>query len=444
MAKIEEAGVLPVRNLSMMSLSGRTLDAERQRQALFGHMYGPAGREFYRGFRDGSLAMTDLPRYREVIDAHFFQTIRREYSIPDHTRAEDFYSDLQGIALGVVRKVVGEAFPPLMRRLGEFKNEVTLKAPSPTTLFKVLVLPEDQVDRRLVFEATRLLLIADTAGPLYVKSRHAELSQKSSDWSDIFNEELYRGKYGAGEDYSLDVYHNADTNRVIRFNSGRDGLKPPKAGERLATHDFHARRINDYGLVYVDVGEVGVVDATKEALIDAANNGGRLQSTKDGIRIKMTFVDLEDKPKKSKNGGHNTPNLTALRAKIMGVFLRHVEVDRMRSLEPDADSKTSAIEIYAKGSPTVPLHLEFLNRRDYLNRRYDVGVRESVGGIPGAVYNGKAQELDVLRRYYPLVPHFFPYELYGNSLSVLREMIDQKAEKLKQEHTTHFPLQQRT
>lgn len=435
-----ETRELPTRTLEMIRPSGWSLETERQRHALFGRMYGPPGREFYRGLRDGSLTIKDLPQFKGAIDAHFFATIRREYSIPKYIRTKDFYTDLQGIGIGVVRKLVEEAFPQLGRKLGGFKNEVLFKAPSPTTLFKVLVLAEGQVDEKLTFEVTRQLMIADTAGPLYVMSKHAGLNQRLSDLNDILNEELYEGPYGAGKDYELYVYHDSETNQVIRFHAANGGSKPPKEGERLATHNFIARRIKGYGLVYVDVTEVGVVDATNQALIAAANNEGKIQPIQDGrVSIKMTFVDLEDKPGRRKGESRSMPHLTALKARVMEVMLEHLDIASM-----DTPSESNIMEIYDRGLPEVPIRLEFLNRRDYLNGKYDVGVKVPVKGIPEPVYNGRAEKLSNLRDYYPLVPYLFPRELYGDTQDALLMTMDTVAERLKRECTVkviHFNSQ---
>lgn len=429
--KMLENKVLPTRTLEMMRLSGRSVETDRQRRTLFGHMYGPSGREFYRGLRDGSLIINDLPRFKDAIDAHFFATIRREYSIPEDIRAKDFYTDLQGIGIGVVRRFVGEAFPYLGRKLGEFKNEILFKAPSPTALFRVLVLDADEVDQRLVFEATRQLIIADTAGPLYVRSKHADLNQRLSDWNDILNEELYERPYGAGKDYELHVYHDNQTNRVVRFHPANESLKPPKEGEHLATHNFLARRMKSYGWVYVDVAEVGVVDATIQALIAAANNRGNIQSIQDGkIGINMTFVDLEDNLGKYKGGNHRMRHLTALKARVMEVMLRHLDIADIKTLPA-----SNTIEIYDRGLPEVPIRLEFLNRIDYLDKNYDVGVKANVKGIPGTVFNGEAEKLSDLRSYYPLVKYLLPRELYGDTQDSLLMTMDKVAARLKEECT---------
>lgn len=426
-----ETKILPTRTLEMMRLSGRSVETDRQRRALFGHMYGLPGREFYRGLRDGFLTINDLPKFKGAIDGHFFETIRREYSIPKAIRAEDFYTDLQGIGIGVVRRFVGEAFPYPGRKLGEFKNEILFKAPSPTTLFKVLVLDADEVDQRLVFEATRQLIIADTAGPLYVRSKHADLNQRLSDWNDILNEELYEGPYGAGKDYELHVYHDNQTNRVVRFHPANESLKPPKEGEHLATHNFLARRMKSYGWVYVDVAEVGVVDATIQALIAAANNGGKIQPIQNGrVSMRGTFVDLEDNLGKHKGGNHRMSHLTALKARVMKVILKHLDIADIKTLPA-----SNTIEIYDRGLPEVPIRLEFLNRRDYLDRKYAVGFRTNVKGIPGTVFDGEAEKLSDLRSYYPLVKYLLPRELYGDTQDSLLMTMENEAVRLKEECT---------
>lgn len=428
--------VLPVRTLEIMKSSGRPVETERQRQVLFGHLYGPAGREFFRGLRDGSLSMAGLPRFSEAIKTHFFDTIGEEYAAPQDVKKTELNTDLQGIGIEAVKRIVDEAFPRLGKRLAEFKNEVLLKSPDPTKLFKILVMSEEEVDGRLAFEVIRQLVVSDTAGPLYFISRHAELNQKLSDLNDAFNEELFERPYGAGHEYELPVCHDNETNRVLRFFPSGNA-KPPRGRERLATHKFTARRVKGYGLVYTDISEVGVVDATIQALIAATKNDGKaIQPLKDGgIGIKMTFVDLEDRPKGVRRS--NIPHLTALRAKVMGVLLRHLNIARTRAIDDpigeNGGSKSRGIEIYTEGLPQVPFYIEFKNRLDHLNGQYEVGNKVLTPPFPEPVYNGRSERLVRLRSLYPLMPYLFPPEFFGDTQSALLLTIEREAEQLKQE-----------
>lgn len=422
------------RTLDMIKPSGRSIETDRQRQLLAGYLYGPAGREFYRGIRDGSVDLNDLPSFREAIDQHFFERVGRIHSIPESIGGSQMsYMLHQETAMTVVREIVRKAFPHLERKLGQFKNEVKLKAPSPTTLFKVLALPEDQVDRREAFEIERQLMIVDTAIPLDVRSKSAEVSQKAADWNDIFNTELFEPPYGAGEEYQLDVYHDDKTNAVKRFHSANIPFDPPKEGEHLAVHDFVARRVKGYGLVYADVNEEDVVSATIKALVKAANNGGVIRPVEDvKSSITMTFVDLEDKPQGCQGPNSRIGHLTVLRRKVWEVMNSRMNIANVNG------KVRGGLELWLRESPEVPIRLEFFNRRDYLDSIYHVGFKARVKGIPEPVYNGKAEELADLRSYYPLLPHLFPPEIYGRKTdiqAVLLGTMDEVAARLKRDCT---------
>lgn len=430
---------LQMRTLDIIKPSGRSLETDRQRQLLFGYLYGPEGRKYYRGIRDGSIAIGDLSEFRDAIDTHFFKTIARAHSIPVDIGPQTFYTLQQETAIGVVREITEKAFPHQERRFRQFKNEVTFKAPSPTTLFKILALPEDQVDRMTAFEVIRHLTVVDTAIPLDVRSKGADVRQQLADWNDIFNNELFEGPYGAGEDYQLSVSHDSLTNAVIRFHPKNRPLNPPKEGEHLATHNFIARRVKGYGSVFVDVDEEDVVSATIKALVKAANNGGVIRPTED-IRgsMKMTFVNLEDKPKGCQGTAFHRPHLAVLSRKVMEVMMRYMNITNIvdpsdKDQGQTDDLEITGIEFYTRNLP-VPIKLVFLNRRDYLNGKYHVGVKSLVKGMPEPVYNGRAEELSELRSYYPLLPILFPQEIYGiDTQAVLRTTMDEVAGKLMEE-----------
>lgn len=399
---------LPPAVLGMMDPFNQSPHIDRLQLAHFRYWYGPEAWEFYQGLRDGQQSAADLPRYSQAIDAHFFETFQRMYDPPPGMSMQDLYEDLQEISLRVCNGLVEKCFPNLKDKLGSLKNEVLLKAPNPSTLFKILALPKDQVDITTLFTAKRQLVTSHSAAPLLIRSKKAEIGRRLAFWHDKFDEELFEPPYGAGEDYSLTVYHEDRTNRVIRFHPINKGLPPPRKGERLATHTFSARRIRGYGLAFVNVEEEPMEDQTIGVLTKAARNGGVIRPAeyiKGGM--KMTFVDLEDNPKSCRGKSANTPHLTALKAKVMEMILRYTQVGNINSSSPDV------LEISDQIFPTASIRLEFWNRREYLNSRFNTGFKAPVKGFPEPIFNGPAKELADLRDYYFLVPYYFPKQIFG-------------------------------
>lgn len=420
----------PVRNLNMINPDHASPYGQRQRLELFAHFF-PQGLDCYRKLKDGSLSRNDLDQFRDIVTQEFFNAISKGYQIPADITPQSFFTSVQDTAIGVIRRIVKRAFPHDRKRLDEMKNEITVRPQSPLTLFKLLVLPEGQVNQRAQLEAVRHLLIADTAARLYLGSRRAGIRDKLDEWNNIFNDQLFEGPYADGVDgYELYASHLDDTNKAVKI--ARKAIRVPQ-GQHLALHTLSARKVKDYGLVYVDVPEEDPVSATTKALVSAANNGGILQPVNDiQDNMRMTFVPLRYERKSSKD---QSPQVKTLMEKVGRIVLGGIsQTMTIRDIRRWADPLSSRhfIEVETSDLP-VPIILEFMNAIDFINCQNYVGEKSLVTGIPEPVYNGPAKELEELRGYYNLLPYLFPKGTFRFEIDIrtrLLRTIDEKAAEL--------------
>ncbi len=454
MIKIEE---LPTRQLKIIDFSDRSSETVRQRCLLLKKLFGPAGLRYRHDLQCGSASKFDegvkdeekgwipgLDAYRDEIGKHFNGTVARAHSIPEemvplHCAVQ------QDASHKVIEKLVEKACSnlpsPQRRVLEQLKNEVKLKPNDPASLFKILALPEHQVDEETVFQVMRHLLIGDTAGPLDVRSKNAAVRDQLTRWQDIFNLGLFVGRYGEGAGiHRFYAYHDADTNKVIRFHSRHGDIRPPKANERLAVHEFDARRVEGYGLVYADIHEVDVVDATIEALAKAANSDGSIRAVQDVKgSMRMTFVGLEYQPEDKKERDSVVPHLAILRKCVMGVMMKYMQIGKVINLSPE---NQGLVEFYPQRyngwqSALVPIRIEFLNKQQYLNRKYHVGNKREIADI-GTIYDGEAEDIAFLRGLYKLVGILFPPKFHRgiDVQAALLETINKRVEEIKGDCTS--------
>lgn len=432
---------LPARRLEMMQPFGLSPVAEGRRLLLFNRLYGPVGVRLYNGLRDGSVSKDELKDYDQVIKNHFYSTLAREHGIPREMAPLHYKLTMMDTKV-LLAKVIRDACPSLGRQLGGFKSVLIPDIPDPSILFRMLVLPKNEVDSIALFQVLRHFVVGDTFGRGDRRLRDDILGLTVSRFHERLNRRAFVGAEEAGEPYEFYAYHDDQTNRVTKLARKNGEPKPAASGEHLAKHKLTARRVKGYGLVYADIIVENTWDKTIRVLANAAKGNGVIRPA-DG-KIKMIFVNLEDQPECCKGRFSNRPHLRALKEIVLAAIATDQPISSIPKKDlPDeerqriAELKSNTVGIYVRGLP-VGIELEFLSRQDYLNQKFHVGVISPIKGLPVDVPNGKAETLESERELAMVVPHLFPPKFCEgvDAQKEALETINREAVRLKAECTT--------
>lgn len=335
----------------------------------------------------------------DEINARFFELSRNKYDLPDWTHPKTFYKKVKDNTIDAIR-YFGEIVPELAEAF-ELREEIAHLSDRPSDLLRRLASPPGSIHPVLAYEFQRHAVAYCQLGMVEARSINAQLCDLLSDIQDLFNEKLFTGPEGNGEDYCTESYHDDVTNEVVGFPD-RGNRKPLTA--HLKRRWISVRQIPEIGFIHEKSREKRSGPTYVKILVKSLENGGIVdlnEAVQDSIATKFVLMDDSVPPeqladlvvsviregielRKESKHPNQIPDIERVEND------NKADKDHGQSTEANFDARR---KIWFKDVPT-PIELQFSNRETYLNTEYEVGIRDPETGL----YNGRGHKLFELRR----------------------------------------------
>ncbi len=389
---------------------------------LFGGEFWP---DYQQAIQNKPVTSSQARLYQQAIDAHFYQKLKEVYNL-DRTDPESFFEVQQGHARAVIEDVLEDYTPSLKSRIG-IRNEVTLTS-RPSEIYRRLAMSTADITPELQFEVQRHLVLSLTAAEINARSTNEQLRHELSGVQSILNDHLFSGPEGYAEDYTVYACFDNDTNRTSCFFV--NGCTTPKNSHKKAFR-CRVRFVDGTGHVYTDPRIKDTTSAILKTTRKAVNNGQvmePLNDVKDSMGMMFTVMDENAEEKSRFSQRERLVNQVRAAIQYHPNGIEQIKEDN--DVEQDRGQATgiqfTRLQIQLLGLG-LPIELMVFDAWNYLNSRYEVGVKNPDTGL----YDGGAHELYKIRRVADVLSVYFPQELYRvDTLEALRQRGDQVAQDL--------------
>lgn len=270
----------------------------------------------------------------------------------------------------------------------------------------VRLLANGSISARFKFELLRqeVLMLTSLA---YAESRFDERTVENlNDINDLFENELYTGKYGEGFPYSFFSVHDNQTNEAYIVSDDFTSIPAINyATEHYKQHTQLVRQIEGVGPVLVRQRE----KSTESALVKAIYKGSQLEGEYIDISQITDPSGFMFVTKDRKN--------TELYSYLEELITKHypsaqIEEDHHVNTNRNQSSSVSFLrmQVYLSPEAKYPIEIIIFTQAEYLNYRYHLGTQQDDPKSPFP--DAAAHTLYELRRSYAVADMLFPQELY--------------------------------
>lgn len=242
----------------------------------------------------------------------------------------------------------------------------------------------------------------------YAESKYNQRTVENlNDISDIFENELFAGRYGEGQSYTFYSVHDSQTNEVELVSDNFISIPEINSNtQHYKQHTQLVRQIEGIGPVLVRQRE----KSTASALIKAIYKGSQLNDAYIDISQITDPSGFMFVTKDTKN--HELYTL------ITNLITAHYPTARIVEdhLVDDNRNQSSSVsylrmQVYLNDRTRYPIEIIISTQKEYLNYIFHLGkhVEDSFSPYP----NAAAHALYELRRSYYVADWLFPQEIYA-------------------------------
>lgn len=301
----------------------------------------------------------------------------------------------------------------------------------------VRLLANGSISARFKFELLRqeVLMLTSLA---YAESRFNERTVETlNDINDLFENELYTGKYGEGFEYSFFSVHDNQTNEAYVVSDDFTAIPQiDYATEHYKQHTQLVRQIEGVGPVLVRQRE----KSTESALVKAIYKGSQLEEEYIDISQITDPSGFMFVTKEGKN--------TDLYSNLQALLTRHypsarIEEDHHVNANRNQSTNVSFLrmQVYLTPDAKYPIEIIIFTQGEYLNYRYHLGEKQNNSKNPFP--NAAAHIMYELRRTYDVADKLFPRKIFGHDIEETwqkrRSDQEKKAEELLSQNRVILP-----
>lgn len=352
--------------------------------------------------------------------------IKRLYGFENRESATDHFLKAQDKAAKVILELI-KTYGLDVDRFG-LKNEVVIPDPSLRRMLTYLNPRPNSVIKkgtssRSRFEQLREILLVDLALRNSLRGKAEHPSSKISELQQRFNNELFEGQAGSGEQVEFHIVYSRDGSAV----------NVARKKKRQSVHKIEEMRVVKSGRrlipVQVDFGEKSGSTKIIKLLNDFYEKGistfdpygadpdGR-QLLLDRQRFQVVVYGTDE-------------DIRRVHEKIAVFFDEVVE----KKINKDHGQKATVRQRYIVYYKGVPIELIYYDVKSYISSKQQVGqlihkaIPVKIGGNEYSadfeLYDGSAHELYEIRRSLSLLFLMFPYEIYKREGQSEIEYIDE-------------------